>query len=368
MKWFASVALVPLAAVLVWTVTPCFAQGQSDNLKVATRVVKPFVVEEGDKLTGFSIELWEAIAAQMGVRTEFVVKPTVQDLLDATRVGSNETDLAISAISITEERDRSWDFSQPMFDAGLQILVPEQSSGGGLGRILGTLLGAASLPIIVLVVLSVLVAGHLVWIFERANPKSWLEDRGYFPGIFEATFWAVSTLATQAESMPKSAAARVVAVVWMFSAVVFVAVFTASVTSSLTVQQLKTDIQGPDDLPGKQVATVKGSTAAQYLTGRSIHPTEFNSIDDATDSLLKGEVDAVVYDAPVLLYFSSHDGKGKADVVGSIFRKESYGILFPNGSPLRKTVNEALLRLKENGTYDIIYTKWFGAPGSNKGS
>ena len=66
----------------------------------------------------------------------------------------------------------------------------------------------------------------------------------------------------------------------------------------------------------------------------------------------------------VLLYFASHEGKGKVQVVGPIFRKENYGIVFPDKSPLRKRVNEALLKLRENGTYDQLYKKWFGGNGS----
>ena len=66
----------------------------------------------------------------------------------------------------------------------------------------------------------------------------------------------------------------------------------------------------------------------------------------------------------VLLYFASHEGKGKVQVVGPIFRKENYGIVFPDKSPLRKRVNEALLKLRENGTYDRLYKKWFGGNGS----
>jgi polar amino acid transport system substrate-binding protein len=152
----------------------------------------------------------------------------------------------------------------------------------------------------------------------------------------------------------------------MFSAVIFIAFFTAQVTSSLTVQQLKGDISGPDDLPGRKVSTVRGSTSAEYLRRISVQPSEFTTVDEAIDSLVKGDADAVVYDAPVLLYYASHDGKGKVDVVGSVFRKENYGILFPSGSQLRKPVNEALLRLRENGTYDRLYTKWFGEDTNGK--
>jgi polar amino acid transport system substrate-binding protein len=333
-------------------------------LRVATRVLKPFVLEDAGNLTGFSVELWQEIAALMNVRTQWIIRPTVRDLLDVTR--TNEADVAIAAISITEERERSWDFSQPMFDAGLQILVPDQKSGGGIGRLIGAIFNESFLPVLLFMVVGVLIAGHVVWFFERRRDDGLLPNPSYFPGIFEATWWAAGTLATQANDMPRSAAARIVSIVWMFSAVLFIAFFTAAVTSSLTVDQLRGDIQGPDDLPGKRIATVRGSTSAEYLIRQDIPPLDFTTVDEAIEAMLKGEAEAVVYDAPVLLYYASHEGKGKATVVGQIFRKEDYGILFPAGSQYRKPVNEALLRLRENGTYDRLTTKWFGNQESKK--
>jgi polar amino acid transport system substrate-binding protein len=91
---------------------------------------------------------------------------------------------------------------------------------------------------------------------------------------------------------------------------------------------------------------------------------EFTKMEEAYQALQDGQVDAVVYDAPVLLFYAAHEGKGKVQTAGAIFRKENYGIVFPSNSPYRKPVNEALLKLKENGTYDQLYTKWFGGNGS----
>jgi ABC-type amino acid transport substrate-binding protein len=67
-----------------------------------------------------------------------------------------------------------------------------------------------------------------------------------------------------------------------------------------------------------------------------------------------------VYDAPVLQYYAHTDGKGLVQVVGPIFREETYGIALPTGSSLRKPINESLLRMMQNGTYDSMYQKWFG--------
>ena len=69
----------------------------------------------------------------------------------------------------------------------------------------------------------------------------------------------------------------------------------------------------------------------------------------------------MVFDAPVLMYYAATKGQGKARLIGGMLKRENYGILFPQGSTLRKPVNEALLKLRENGTYDSIYSKWFAA-------
>jgi polar amino acid transport system substrate-binding protein len=359
-----SVKRILLALLLCAVPAAATAQPKEEKLRIATRLVRPFVFEQNGRLTGFSIELWQEISQQMKVHSEVIVKPTVRDLLAS--VNGHEAHLGIAAISITAERELKWDFSQPMFEAGLQILTPVQGSGGSalVKAIAANLFSAAVLPYILGVALILVAIAHAVWLVERRNPTGMLAHRSYYPGIFEACWWAAATLATQADQMPRAALARVVAVFWMFASVVFIAYFTAAVTSNLTVQQLQGEINGPGDLPGKRVATVKGSTSAEYLRQHNIEPSEFAKVEEAFQALLAGEADALVYDAPVLLYFASHEGKGKAQTVGSIFRKENYGIVFPDKSPLRKRVNEALLKLKESGKYDELYAKWFGGPAS----
>lgn len=337
---------------------PAGAEEPVRSLRVATRQVPPFVTEEGGKLTGFSIDLWRSISDEIRLKSELSVVPTVKDLLSA--VESGKADLAIAAISITAERSKTLDFSQPMFDAGLHIMVRAQPGHGGfLPSMASFLFSYSVLPLIGVVLLAVMVPAHLVWWSERRHPRGMIENKSYFPGIFEACWWALSTLATQADQMPKSSLGRMIAVFWMFLSVIFVAYFTANVTASLTVQQLQGDINGPEDLPGRPVATTTGSTSALYLHQQQSQVSEFPKIEQAYEALLSGEADAVVFDSPVLLYYAAHEGKGRVSVVGPVFRKESYGIVFPFNSPHRKPVDNALLTLKENGAYQRLYDKWF---------
>ncbi len=61
---------------------------------------------------------------------------------------------------------------------------------------------------------------------------------------------------------------------------------------------------------------------------------------------------------PSLQYWVAKRGNGMLQVVGPIFRPRKYGIAVGKGSPLRKRINEALLAIYEDGTYEDIYAKW----------
>jgi polar amino acid transport system substrate-binding protein len=355
--------LIAALAVVGLLSSPSFAADTPPVLHVATRLVPPLVQKDKAQLTGFSVDLWNAIGRRLGATTEYVEMPDIGSLLDSVK--TKKADVGIAAISITAERDREFDFSQPMLGAGLQILVRGKSDSGTANPLQGLLRLLFSPMILVwlgIAFLLIIVPAHIVWFLERGKGDGMIPESAYFPGIFQALWWAAGTLATQADQMPRQWLARIVAVLWMFTSVVFVAYYTAQLTAALTVEQIQGDISGPDDLPGKRVATTRGSTAAAYLTEQHARLQEFETVDDAYNALLSNTVDAVVFDAPVLLYLAEHEGKGRVQMAGPVFRKEDYGIVFAEGSALRKKVDGALLALREDGTYGQIYQKWFGGP------
>ncbi len=329
-------------------------------LRVATRIIPPFVIQHDKKLAGFSIELWKKITEKLKLESEFIITEDVNQLLET--VESGKADVGIAAISITSERDRRFEFSQPMFESGLQIMVRDGGDveNDPVSGLVQLLFSPTMLVWLGIAAVMILVPAHILWLLERNHSEGIIPTKNYFPGIFHAAWWAAGTLATQADSMPRNGFARFMAVIWMFTGVVFVAYFTAQVTASLTVHQLKGNIKGPGDLPDKNVATLQGSTASLYLRQKRSRVQEFTRIEEAYGALENEKVDAVVFDAPVLLYHASHEGKGSVQLVGPNFKKENYGIVFPHGSPHRRLAQEALLKLREDGTYDKLYDKWFG--------
>jgi len=353
--------LATALALMLFTFGPAVAQSAKQELRVVTRVLPPLVVEQpGAAFSGFSIELWSKISEKLNLKSKYHAAPNVGALLEDIRAG--KADVGVAAVSIISKREEEFDFSQPILNAGLQIMVRgkgHESDANPLWDLLGLLFSSTILVWLGIALLLIIIPAHVVWYLERNQKDGIIPTDKYIPGIFYALYWAAATLATQAEIAPRHWLARVVTVLWMFTAVVFVAFYTAQLTATLTVQQIQGGINGPEDLVGKKVATTRGSTGAAALRTLRADVLEVERIEDAYKALLERRADAVVFDAPVLLFYAAKDGKGRVQMVGSPFRKEDYGIVFPRNHPLRKQVNVALLALREDGTYQQLYDKWF---------
>jgi len=288
-----------LALALFICVTWSMAQGGTTKLRVATRIVPPMVIEKNGILSGFSIELWNSIGERLNRETEYVVMSDVSELLDA--VGSGRADLGIAAISITSERENRFDFSQPIMNSGLQILVRGTAANvesNTLRELMQLFFSRTLLIWLGIALLLILIPAHLIFLVERHHRNGIIPSTKYFPGIFHAMFWAAGTLATHADQMPRHWMARIVAVLWMFTGVVFVAFYTAQLTASLTAQQIRGPINSPQDLVGKSVGTTRGSTATVYLNEVKAQVLEFEKVDDLYNALLNQQLDAVVFDSP----------------------------------------------------------------------
>lgn len=129
----------------------------------------------------------------------------------------------------------------------------------------------------------------------------------------------------------------------------------------LAVRDDNEEIQSIEDVDGKVVATRTGSTSETYLKEHTdAIPEAFPQIIEGYQNVLAGRADAVLYDLPNVLFYSEQEAEGRLKTVGEKLTGEEYGIAFPKGSELRDVIDEALTTLKENGTYDDIYEKWFG--------
>ncbi len=128
-----------------------------------------------------------------------------------------------------------------------------------------------------------------------------------------------------------------------------------------------TEIQDVDDLNGKVVAVQQGTTgdfAAQRLKdekGIQLEIKRFEGTPEALMAVQKGDADAAIIDNFVAYIAAKENPDIYRVIESNEFAPEYYGIAVNKDNPaLLEKINEVLKEIKEDGTYDKIYNKWFG--------
>ena len=207
---------------------------------------------EKAEIVGFDIEVVQAVAKKAGIEVKFVNTPW-EGIFNALAQG--DRDMVVSAVTITDERKQTMDFSAPYFDAQQLIAVKE----------------------------------------------------------------------------------------------------TSKVAKFADLKKLKVGVQ----------TGTTGDEAVSKLIGKtSANIKRFESTPLALKELEAGGVDAVVADNGVIIHYVANNPGGKFKTVADKeFVPEQYGIAIKKGNTeLVEKINKGLSEIKADGTYNTIYTKYFGAP------
>ena len=206
---------------------------------------------EKGEIVGFDIEVVQAAAKKAGVELKFVNTPW-EGIFNA--LGQGDRDMIVSAVTITEERKATMDFSDPYFDAQQLIAVKEASK----------------------------------------------------------------------------------------------------VSRFADLKKLKV---------GVQTGTTGDEAVTKLLGKTSPNIKRFESTPLALKELEAGGVDAVVADNGVVIHHvANNPGSKFKTVADKEFVPEQYGIAFKKGNTeLQAKLNKGLAEIKADGTYNAIFSKYFGA-------
>jgi len=359
------VALGVALVMLLLIAAPCGsgraadpAEGQA-LARVGVVEAPPFAMrgEDGD-WGGIAVELWRQVAQDLGLEFEFQELP-VGDVLAAVEQG--EVIALLTAVA-TADLERAIDLSHPFYSSGLGIAVRAEPGGGAWLGVFGGLFSWAFLQILIALFGLLLIAAILVWRLERrANPEHF---RGRpMQGIADGLWWAAVTLTTvgYGDKAPRTRSGRFVGVVWMFAAVVLMTLFTAQVTTTLTVTSLGGRVQGPGDLPGVRVGTVQGSPAQAQLRAKlGVIAAGYTGFAEGLDALGRGDIDAFVAVEPVLRYEIGNRYPGRLRLAGAPFLRFDYVFALPPDSALRKPINESLLAFMVSNEWPELLRQYLG--------
>lgn len=206
----------------------------------------PFEVEKAGEYTGFDMDLMTEIAT--GLDLEMVVQDSAfEGLQSGLSLNSNQCDIVASAMTITEDREKNLDFTDPYYDSKQSLLVPAGS-----------------------------------------------------------------------------------------------------------------DIASIEDLSGKKVGVQQGTTGKTYTVENAPDDAEvvsFPSDGEMFPAIKAGQVDALLQDLPVNI---EHTTDGDFKIVEEYATDEQYGFAVrQDNTELLDAVNEQLQTLRDDGTYDDIYSEYF---------
>ena len=339
---------------------------QSETLKIGIKPSEPWVMydqnvtEENRRPIGFSIDLWNKIAENLKVETQWVYYDTTSQLIEATQ--KREVDASISAITITSGREKEIDFSNSMFELGLQVMVDASKSSASVLELMGReIKKMMTTQSVLLFLLFLFVTMHLRWYIDSRDKHSKLFDKNYKSGIIDSFWWGITMLVTW-ETPPSKGVARVIDLTWHIVGIIAISILTAIVTSALTAQAIGGSIRSEKDLAGRYVAAVATDAPRKYLEKIGANVVPVKRLDEGISLLREGKVEALVHDGPRLVYLTNQINKKAHKKVLFVspftFNPQNYGIVFPTQSALRERVDRILLRLREaNGLEKSFHEK-----------
>ena len=344
-----------LASVFI---NSALAQQVNDQpLKVAVRVNAPFVIDKQGEYQGLAIKLWQDIAADMNRPYELHPMP-----LDALlrEIEQGNYDIGIGALTITAERESRLDFSQPFHNGGLAIAVPANNTATWWA-VTKRFVSIEFLKVVLVLGGVLFIAGALVWLFERRKNPDEFSDKP-LQGLGSGFWWAAVTMTTvgYGDKSPRSLGGRVVSLIWMFTCVIIISSFTASIASSLTVSQFQSKVSSVADLPSSRVATLANSATASWLEQQNIGYQGFTNLDNALAKLNNGELDAVIYDEPILRYSMRTQSLNNLRLLPERVLPQDYGFVMPQGSKLRESVNRELLQAIQTQNWRDSVAQYLG--------
>ena len=330
----------------------------SGKLVVGIMDMPPFLIKAGDgHWEGLSIDLWRAVARDLGIEYEFREYTRAASMLDDAQAGKIDI---IPGLAVTERNEVILDFSRQYFRSGLSIAISTEESGSRLLRFAGRLAVTDILLMLCCLLLLSLMAGIIVWLFEGRRNSEF--HGNMVQGAGHGFWWAVVTLTTvgYGDKAPKTLGGRLTALIWMFSSIFLLASFTAAITTTLTVGELGGKIRGLEDLADVRVGAYARSEGVAFLAENGITAKPYENVRDGLQALVQKEIDAFVFNESVLKYMVNQEFAGVVTVLPGTFDPYYLGMAMPTSSPLQEQINRALLRIIAGDEWDKLVVHYMG--------
>ena len=321
------------------------AFAERDTLTVGIYHNPPFVIKtEDNDFEGLSIELWENIAQSANLTYRYELYSDFVGILK--RLEYQDIDLTINPMDVNDSRVNKFDMTQPYFISSIGVAIPSLNRSP-LAVFISNIFSLAFLEIILLLIFVIFVFGFFLWLIERRHNK--FQFRPGLLGLFDGLWWSAVTMTTvgYGDKAPKSNIGKAIAIIWMFTAVIIISSFTASIASTLTISGLQTDIKNAEDIRLVENISVVGATNEEsYLIEENIPINKtYASPILALRALAKKENDVLLFDHTILQYYINRLSLDEKVKLLPITFKENYqSFMLPKNHPAFDLINVGLMK------------------------
>ncbi|KAF7840356.1 glutamate receptor 2.7-like [Senna tora] len=270
--------------------------------------------------------------------------------------GGKTYDAVVGDMTILSERLEYVDFTVPYAESGLSMIVPSKSQESAW-----MFLKPFTWQLWVITGVSLFYTMLVVWYLEKVpNP----EFHGNFGSQISTALWfTFSSLFFAHREKMYSNLSRVVMVAWLFLVMILNSSYTASLSSMLTVQQLRPNVTSMEWLKrnNAKIGCDGDSFVRTYLEKvESFRPENIinvNSEYNYDDEFRNNSIAAAFLELPYEKVFINKYCKGYSGFTPTL-RFGGLGFMFQKGSPVVKDVSKAILELSEKGELKNLEAKW----------
>jgi polar amino acid transport system substrate-binding protein len=335
------------------------AFAQKDTLVVGIYNNPPFVIKTADNnFEGLSIELWENIARSANLTFRYELYSDFIGILK--RLEYQDIDLIINPMDVNDSRINKFDMTQPFFISSIGVAIPHLNRSP-LTVFLSNIFSMAFLEIILLLIFVIFVFGFFLWLVERRHNK--FQFRPGILGLFDGIWWSAVTMTTvgYGDKSPKSNLGKAIAIIWMFTAVIIISSFTASIASTLTITGLQTDIKNAEDIRlVENISSVGATNGEFYLLQENIPISKtYASPIIALRALARKENDVLLYDHTILQYYINRLSLDEKVKLLPLTLKENYqSFMLPKNHPDFDLINVGLMKEIQKESWGDLQRKY----------
>ncbi|WP_421811821.1 transporter substrate-binding domain-containing protein [Flagellimonas sp.] len=345
--------------VLLFLVSPILNMASSkDTLRVGYNLEPPFVVElQNNRLSGPSVWLWENIANDNDIQYKYIALP-FEELLSGLE--KDKIDVSLSPLTITAERSQVIDFTSPYHIAHASILQNEVTPIQKSWQFVKSFFSVNFMRALGALAFVILIFGILIWVFERN--KNHEEFDNSIKGVWEGFWWSAVTMTTvgYGDKSPRTTGGRIISLIWMFTAIIIISGFTASIASSLTVNNISSSNGKIDDFKNKTVGTITNSVTSEWMRNNFFtNKKEFQTMEELLNALDQEKIEAIAHDRPALQAIVNNDTLSKYDLIDIKYNPQFYAFGLSKQLPdsLSQAINYSMLYNIEKMDWKVLLSE-----------